>query len=200
MDIERLEKQLRFIIEADKLKTVLRRTHLICDKEKFENDAEHSWHLTLEALLLFEYVVGKDKIDLFRVLKILIVHDLVEIGAGDTYCYDEIALRDKEQREKDAADSLYSLLPEDQKNEFLSLWEEYEEQQTQEAKYAAVIDRIQPLLQIYYTQGSTWLEHGINLKQELKRNEILRDIAPALWDYAKEIICESAKRGYLKDV
>lgn len=198
MNFERWEKQLRFIIEVDKLKTIYRRTSLICDVERFENDAEHTWHLTLIALILFEYVDDGENVDLLRVLKMLIVHDLVEIDAGDTYCYDKSANQDKAQREHDAADRIFSILPDDQRKEMFYLWNEYEEQKTSEAKYAVAIDRIQPLLHIYYTQGSTWIKHGINLEQELKRNEILRDTIPDLWEYAKKIIYESAQKGYLK--
>lgn len=197
MDMNRLNQQLRFLVEADKLKTILRRSTLICDKDRLENDAEHSWHLTLTAMLLLEYVPDKDKIDLLHVLKILIIHDMVEIEAGDTYCYDNTGLLDKEQREKEAAAHLFSLLPDDQKQELLSLWEEYEEQATLEAKYAAVIDRIQPLLQIYYSDGNTWLKHGIHLEQELGRNRIMEEMTPGLWEYAKTIIQDAFQKGYL---
>jgi putative hydrolase of HD superfamily len=197
MDLQRWEKQLNFILEVDKLKSIYRRTYLITDIERLENDAEHTWHLTLIALLILEYTNQKN-LDLLKVLKMLIIHDIVEIRAGDTYCYDVLGNKDKAQREKEAADDLFSLLPEDQHAEMHQLWKEYEEQKTPEAKYSAVIDRIQPLLLIYFTQGRTWIRHGINLEQELKRNEILGDVTPDLWEYAQKIIYDSAKKGFLK--
>jgi len=198
MSFERLKKQLHFLIEADKLKNIYRRTYLICDTERLENDAEHSWHLTLIAIILLEYATKRKDINQFHVLKMLIIHDMVEIDAGDTYCYDQVALQDKGEREIKAANRLFSILPEDQQEHFLCLWKEFEEQETIEAKYAAAIDRIQPLLLIYFTQGRTWIDHGIDLEQELKRNELLKEITPALWDYAKEIIHDAAQKGYLK--
>jgi putative hydrolase of HD superfamily len=189
--MNRLEKQLRFIVEADKFKLILRRSTLICDSSVRENDAEHSWHLTLCAILLFEHVIDKEKVDLLRVLKMLIIHDMVEIEAGDA---------DKEAREKKAADNLFSLLPEDQKIEFIALWEEFEAMKTAESKYASAMDRLQPVLQIYFSGGNTWIENNIDIKRELKRNEMLQDIVPDIWDHVKKLVEDAAEKGWLKNL
>jgi putative hydrolase of HD superfamily len=148
--------------------------------------------------LLFEHVADKENVDLLRVLKMLIIHDMVEIEAGDTYCYDEAAYADNDAREKIAADNLFSLLPEDQKIEFIGLWEEFEEMKTAEAKYAAAMDRLQPVLQIYFCGGNTWIENQIDIERELKRNEMLQDIVPDIWNHVKKLIEDAAENGWLR--
>lgn len=192
-----LERQMQFIVEADKLKSIFRRSTLIYNKEQRENDAEHSWHLTLCAILLFEHVEEKEKMDLLRVLKMLIIHDMVEIEAGDTYCYDEVGYQDKEDRERKAAVNLFSVLPEEQYHEFMVLWEEFEEMKTVEAKYASAMDRLQPVLQIYHSDGNTWIENKIDIERELKRNEIIKEVAPAIWDYVETHVNDARERGWL---
>lgn len=193
-----VEKRIQFIVEADKLKSILRQSTLIYDRNQRENDAEHTWHLTLCALLLVEHVATEGQVDLLRVLKMLIIHDMVEIEAGDTYCYDEAGYLDKEQREREAATSLFSTLPREQYDEFMALWEEFEEMATVEAKYAAAIDRLQPVLQIYYCDGNTWLENNIDVERELKRNEVIKEIMPEVWDYVRKLIDDVVNKGWLK--
>lgn len=193
-----IEKRIQFIVEADKLKAILRQSTLIYDRNQRENDAEHTWHLTLCALLLAEHVATEGQVDLLRVLKMLIIHDMVEIEAGDTYCYDEAGYLDKVQREREAATSLFSTLPREQYDEFMDLWEEFEEMATVEAKYAAAIDRLQPVLQIYYCDGNTWLENNIDVERELKQNEVIKEIMPEVWDYVRKLIDDAVNKGWLK--
>ena len=166
MSIEgRLERQLQFVMEIDKLKQVQRRTWLT-DGTRTENAAEHSWHLALMCLLLHEYAADRN-LDSLRVLQMLLVHDLVEIDAGDTFVYDEAAAIDKESRERAAADRIFGLLPPDQAGEMRSLWEEFEARQTPEARFAASLDRLQPILHNYHTQGRAWRDHGVTADRVL---------------------------------
>jgi putative hydrolase of HD superfamily len=199
MDKKRFEKQIRFIVEIDKLKTIYRQSVLIEDNTRYENDAEHSWHLAMTAILLLEYSKDANKLDMLRTIKMLLIHDIIEIDAGDTYCYDKEANRDKAEREKRAADRIFSLLPDDQAKEFFDLWNEFENQKTPEAKFAAVIDRFQPLLSIYYSQGYTWKEHGITSDQEIERNKIIQEGMPELWEYVEDIIRDSVENGFLRE-
>ena len=155
----RFKRQIDFILEADKLKSTLRRT-ILMDRSRHENSAEHSWHIALLALVLSEYAAG-DAIDVFRVVKMLLVHDLVEIDAGDTYCYDDQGRQDQMQREVQAADRIFNILPDDQALSFLKLWEEFEARQTAESRLANALDRVQPLLHNYFTEGQTWQENDI---------------------------------------
>jgi len=195
MDFEKLEKQLEFIIEVDKLKTIYRQT-LLMDKSRYENDAEHSWHLALMAFLLSEYASDKD-LDLLKVVKMVLIHDIVEIDAGDTFCYDVKGYEDKNEREEKAADRIFGLLPEEQENELKAIWREFEEMQTPEAKYAASLDRFQPLLHNYRTQGAAWQKHGVTSDKVINRNQHIQNGAPVLWEYAKKMIDESVDKGYL---
>jgi putative hydrolase of HD superfamily len=196
MDAERLARQLRFIVEIDKLKDVCRQT-LLMNGKRYENDAEHSWHLAVMAVLLFEHSADKN-IDLSRVLKMLLIHDLVEIDAGDTFCYDDTAAQTKESREKNAADRIFNLLPSDQASDTRALWEEFEARRTPEAKYAAALDRLQPLLHNYNTQGAAWQKHGVTSDKVIARNKHIADGAPALWEYAENLIRDAVQKGYLR--
>ena len=186
--MDRLKKQLAFIVEVDKLKQIFRQNVLILDRRN-ENDAEHSWHITLMTMLLQEYFINP-RLDLLKVMKMTIVHDLVEIYAGDTFCYDEEGNQDKLEREKISAQRLFSLLPQDQKEEMWSLWWEFELQETDEAKFGACLDRLQPLLLNMHTDGHTWKKPGVNKVKVLERNAILKDYAPKLWEY---VLCELEK-------
>ncbi len=197
MDDPRLERQLQFVREVDRLKNVYRQT-LLTDGTRYENAAEHSWHVCLMAVLLQEYAEPPG-LDLLRVVRMLLVHDIVEIDAGDTYCYDEQAHLDKAAREQAAADRLFSILPEEQASEVRALWEEFEEMKTPESRYAAALDRLQPLLQNYFTEGEAWRRHGVRSSQVLRRNMHMREGAPRLWEFAEELIRESVRRGYLED-
>ncbi|MBW1891807.1 MAG: HD domain-containing protein, partial [Deltaproteobacteria bacterium] len=166
-DNSRLEKQIQFIIEIDKLKKIVRQT-LLTDHSRKENDAEHSWHIALMSVLLSEYAQEKG-IDLLHVVTMLLVHDLVEIDAGDTFCYDQKGNADKLERETKAADRIFNILPEDQAASFRSLWDEFEAGKTAEARFAAAMDRLQPLLHNYNTEGGTWKEHRILKDQVIIR-------------------------------
>ena len=196
MDRQRFQRQLEFVREIDKLKQVYRQS-LLLDGVRKENDAEHSWHLALMAVLLGEYAAAPE-LDLFRVVKLVLAHDLVEIDAGDTYCYDTSANSDKAARETRAADRLFTILPADQGRELRRLWDEFEARQTPEARFAAALDRLQPLLHNYLTQGRSWREHGVRKQQVLERNQLIADGAPELWAYAREIIEDAAAKGYLE--
>ncbi len=195
METNRLEQQLSFLIECDKMKKILRRTVLM-DSSRRENDAEHSWHFALMAMTLLEYAGNKD-LDTYKVLRMALVHDLIEIYAGDTFAYDPKGHSDKYERETAAADKLFSLLPEDQGKEFRSLWEEFDAMETPEAQYAASIDRFQPFLHNYRTQGYTWKEGNVHYTQVYERMEILRTVMPALWPTVLNMMQDSVEKGYL---
>ena len=182
---ERFVKQLRFIVEIDKLKRVLRRT-LLTDQSRRENSAEHSWHIALMAPLLAEYAA--EEIDVLRVMKMLLVHDLVEIDAGDTFAYDAAGHLDKEDRERAAADRVFGLLPEDQATELRSLWNEFEVSETPEARFALALDRLQPLLQNVHADGGTWRSHGVTREQVVERMRPIQRTSVFLWEYAIEAI------------
>jgi len=193
---ERLLKQIGFIVEIDKLKQIFRQ-NVVIGTVRNENDAEHSWHLALMAILLSEYSKDKD-IDILRVIKMVLIHDLVEIDAGDTFCYDEKGYEDKAEREKKAAQRLFNILPSDQAMEIWDLWREFEELETPESVYAACMDRLQPLLLNYNTNGHTWQKPGVTSEKVLKRNELLEKNAPELWKFVKEVIEDSIGKGILK--
>ncbi len=195
MDTDRLRQQIAFLVEIDKLKQVLRRTWLM-DQSRYENDAEHSWHIALAAMLFVEYAEAP-KVDVLHVIKMLLVHDLVEIDAGDTYAYDVAACRDQPERERAAAQRVFGLLPPDQAAEFRGLWEEFEARQTAEARYAAALDRFQPLVHNYLTEGRAWRDHKVTSDLVRVRNRPVGDGAPTLWQYAEGLIDDAVAKGYL---
>ncbi len=197
MATERLKKQIEFILEVDKIKNIFRMTK-IHDGSRRENDAEHSWHLTLMAFLLSEYSKA-DNIDILKVMKMCIVHDIVEIDAGDTFCYDVAGNLDKLEREQKAAERIFGLLPEDQGMELKALWEEFDAMETPEAKYAAALDRLQPVMLNYLNNGGTWQEHHITKEQVVKRNSRIEEGAPELWKFASELIDEAITKGLLAE-
>ena len=194
MDMQRLQQQLLFIIEIDNLKSVLRRSYLV-NGARLENSAEHSWHLTMMAVLLAEH--ANESIDLLRVLKMLIVHDVVEIDADDTFCYDDIGALTKADRERQAADRIFSLLPQDQAIELRNLWEEFEARVTAEAKFSAALDRLMPLLHNFNTEGRSWREHNITSSQVMARNSHIEEGSSTLWDFAQVLINEAVVSKYL---
>ncbi len=194
MDKERFDQQIQFILEIDKLKSVIRQSYLL-DGSRQENSAEHSWHVVLMGLLLAEY--AEQHVDLLRIMKMLLIHDIIEIDAGDTYCYDEAGVTDQSSRENTAAERLFGLLPEDQMEEFRDLWAEFEERSTTEAKFAATIDRLMPLLHNFHTEGRSWREHGIRVNQVRDRNEVMKEGALPLWEFAMSLIDDAVERGYL---
>jgi putative hydrolase of HD superfamily len=192
--LNRLEQQIQFVIEIDKLKQILRQT-LLTDGSRRENSAEHSWHIALMAIVLAEY--APVPIDVLRVIKMLLIHDLVEIDAGDTFCYDVQSNQSKAERETQAADRLFGLLPADQATELRDLWEEFEAQETPAAMFAASLDRLQPILHNQQTQGGTWRLHGITRDRVLHRMAPLKTGAPALWTFMQQLIESCVAAGYL---
>ena len=192
-----LARQIQFILEADKLKTVIRNT-LLTDRSRFENAAEHSWHAALAAVVLFD-AVEVNGMDLAHIVRMLLVHDLVEIDAGDTFCYSLQQRQDQMQREQKAAERIFSLLPNPQAEKLRRLWMEFEAQQTPEARFANAVDRLQPLLQAIHTRGKTWRQNGIRKDQVIERMQPVRSALPSLWGYVIELIEDAADRGYLID-
>lgn len=187
MDRERLEKQFAFCREIDKEKQIGRQTYL-ADGSRKENDAEHAWHMAVMALLLSEY--SNEEIDVFRTIRLLLIHDLVEIYAGDTFAYDETAKQSQQERERQAADQLFGILPEDQGQMMRELWEEFEAEESREAKFARTMDNIQPMMLNDASEGKSWQEHGVCLSQILCRNQRTAEGSEILWNYAKEQFLE----------
>ena len=192
---ERLEKQINFILELDKMKNLYRQTYVLHEDRK-ENDTEHSWHIAIMAILLSEY--ANSEIDTAKVIKMLLLHDVIEIDAGDTYCYDAVGNSTKAEREEKVARRIFGLLPEDQCTEFYELWREFEDSVTKEARFAAVLDRLQPLMLNYTKGGISWQEHGIHKEQVLKRNENYFGEADELAELIRSVIDDAEKKGWLK--
>lgn len=193
---EKLRSQLDFLMEIDKMKNVFRRT-LITDGSRRENDAEHSWHFAMFAMILSEY--STEKIDTDRAIRIGLVHDLVEVYAGDVFAYDTSGQTGKHEREAEAADRLFGMLESGQAEYIRSLWDEFEEKKTPEARFANVCDRLQPLMHNFLTGGHTWKEGDVHADAVRKRMSVMRDSAPELADTAESIINEAVKRGLLKE-
>jgi putative hydrolase of HD superfamily len=194
---DRFRQQIEFIVEVDKLKNVLRKT-ILMDRSRRENSAEHSWHIALTVLILSEYAKDSD-VDLFRVMKILLIHDLIEIDAGDTYCYDDQGRKDQTRREKKAADRIFNLLPADQATTLRELWDEFEERSTPESRFANALDRLQPFLHNYFTEGQIWQENNIKSAQVKARMHPVDDGAPVLWNYVSSLIEDGVKKGFLAE-
>lgn len=191
-NMERFEKQLNFIREIDKEKMIKRQSY-ITDCETHEDDAQHAWHMAIMTLLLKEY--ANDDIDVLKTVTMLLIHDLVEVYAGDTYAYDEEGKKTQAEREAKAADKLYGLLPEDQGEYLKNLWFEFEEQKTPEAKFARTMDCFQPLILNDATDGRAWKEHGVKRSQVLKRNERVYLGSEEIWEYEKEHLIEKNVRN-----
>lgn len=194
--LSRLERQMAFVLELDKLKTVLRRSYLL-DQSRHENSAEHSWHLAMMAIVLAEHADAR--IDPLRLLKMLLVHDVVEIDAQDTYIYDPAGAVDKAAREDAAARRIFGLLPPDQEQEMRALWEEFEARSTPEARFAAALDRLMPILHNALTQGRSWREHGIVAGQVQERNAHIADGSATLWQYVQKVIADAVAQGHLPE-
>lgn len=191
---DELGQEIRFLVEADKLKGIERRT-LIVDESRRENSAEHSWHVALAAMTFAPYAAAG--VDVAHAMRLLLVHDIVEIDAGDTFAYDKVGYEDKLERETEAMQRLFGLLPDAQQQDFASLWLEFEENETPTAHYANAIDRIMPLLHNYYTKGATWQQHGIRRSQVIERNQGIQKGLPELWPYVVDILEDSVQQGYL---
>lgn len=213
MENERLKKQLEFLLTLDKLKNVYRQTYILCDdlpqgskefddnfKEKKplprrENDAEHSFSLAIAAAVLAEY--SNEPVDVAKVMKMVLVHDAVEIYAGDTYCYDDEGAKTKEAREKAAAEKIFGTLPEEQAAEYRALWDEFERNDTPEARFSNAMDRIQPLLLNYSREGYSWKEHGVNSSQVRKRFEKVRGGSEELGRMVDDLLNKAIENGFL---
>lgn len=195
MDLERLEKQMEFCREIDAQKRISRQTYL-ADGSRKENDAEHAWHMAVMTLLLQEY--ANNGIDVLKTISMLLIHDLVEIYAEDTYAYDEEAKKTQKQRELAAADKLFELLPEDQKKAMRGLWEEFEAWESDEAKFAHTMDNVQPALLNNASGGKSWMENGVRVSQILKRNERTKEGSEQLWRYSyQHFIKPNVEKGYI---
>lgn len=195
MSHSRLLQQIEFILEIDKLKKVYRQS-LISDGSREENDAEHSWHLAVMAIILSEYA-NDPHIDVLKVMKMVLIHDIVEIDAGDTFIYDTDGYITKSEREDHAASRLFGILPEDQENEFFNLWLEFEQRQTPEAKFAAVLDRLEPLLLNSVTEGHTWKKHGISSSKVFEKNRHTKEGSFVLYEYIQKLIEDCISKEFL---
>lgn len=192
----RLRKQLDFILEADKLKNVIRRNFLMDDSRR-ENTAEHTWHTILMAMLFFEYAENKHELDLLRIVKMITVHDLVEIEAGDTFMFDEEANKDKFNKENQAAKKLFTMLPYDQGKEYYDLWLEFEKAKTPDAIFAAAVDKLMPVLLNTYSEGASWREAKITSEQVFDTLKIVKKGPPTLWELLEESVEEAKQKGHL---
>jgi putative hydrolases of HD superfamily len=195
MTDDRLARQIAFVVEIDKLKSVYRKT-LLTDLSRNDNSAEHSWHLAVMTMLLSEYAA--ERIDATHVMRMVLVHDIVEIDAGDVSAYDTAGNAGKLERERAAANRLFGMLPADQAGEFRALWDEFEERRTPEARFAAAIDRVQPVLNNYHTKGHAWRSMGVKYAAVIERNKHIAAGAPKLWEYLKGIIDDAVAKGYLE--
>lgn len=192
----RLEQQIAFIVEIDKVKNIFRQTYL-ADRNRKENDAEHSWHIAIMAILLQEY--AKEPVDVLKVITMVLIHDLVEIDAGDTYAYDEEGAATKRERELQAAERIFGILPEDQGKYFRELWDEFEAYETADAKYAHLLDNFQPLLLNDASGGVSWGEHEVKKAQIYKRNDRIPETSETIWEYMKSVIDTNISKGNIRD-
>ena len=192
---ERLKKQLDFALEIDKEKNILRQTHL-SGHGRNENDAEHAWHMAIMAYLLREY--SNEPVDITRVMLMCLIHDVVEIDAGDTYAYDEEGKKTQKAREEAAKERIYSLLPEDQKEELAAIFDEFEESKTPESKFAHAMDNLQPLMLNNSNDGGDWREHGVSAKQVYGRQDRTKEGSEKLYEITEQIIKKHVEKGNLK--
>lgn len=194
--MNRLEQQLNLVIELDQLKSVLRRTRVKSAQGRLENSAEHSWHVALMAILMEEH--ANEPVVVARVVKMLLLHDIVEIDAGDTFVYDVIASEQQQVKELAAAKRLFGMLPQEQGEALMQLWLEFERGQTADARFAKALDRIIPMLLNYHNQGQSWQEHEVSREQALAVNSKIELGSRALWEKAKYIIEDATQKGWLK--
>lgn len=195
MDSTNLFRQIEFIREVDKLKYILRKTKLF-NSDRAENDAEHSWHLAMMAIILCGH--SNASINVLKVVKMLLIHDIVEIDAGDTFIYDTQKSHDNTAEERRAAERIFGLLPNDQANELIAIWEEFEEQKTNEAKFARAMDRLEPLLQNVSNNGGTWNEFGVSYEQVYTKKQVIQQGSHLIWQYAEDLLNDSVEKGILK--
>lgn len=193
---ERLRRQLEFSLEIDKEKNIFRQTHL-SGHGRNENDAEHAWHMAIMAYLLREY--ANEEVDISKVMLMCLIHDIVEIDAGDTYAYDEEALKTQKAREDAAKERIFSLLPEDQKKELTTLFDEFEENQTAESRYAHAMDNLQPLILNHSNGGSDWIEHGVSASTVYGRQQKTKLGSEKLYEVTDRILQENIRKGVLPE-
>ncbi|KFA96986.1 HD domain-containing protein [Vibrio sp. ER1A] len=193
----RLEQQLSLLMELDKLKAVLRRTRVRCADGRFENSAEHSWHVAMMALLLQEH--ANEPVDIAKVVKMLLLHDMVEIDAGDTFVYDTAAYETQQQTELEAAKRLFGMLPDDQGEALFSVWREFEAAESAEARFAKALDRLIPMLLNYHNDGQSWIENNVSKQQVMQVNQRIEKGSQVLWDKAKLLIEEATENGWLRN-
>lgn len=193
---EALRRRIEFALEADRLKSVIRRTRLL-DGSRHENSAEHSWHLALLSILLADHAC--EGVDAARVLRMLLVHDIIEVDAGDTFAFDTAGYLDKDDRERTAAQRLFGLLPPPQDDELRALWDEFELGETPDARFAVALDRFQPLLQNFFGGGGSWREHGITRTQVVRRMAPIELGAPGLWPFVLEVIDRACAEGWIRE-
>ncbi|MDU5081556.1 HD domain-containing protein [uncultured Tissierella sp.] len=191
---ERLLKDIEFIVELDKMKSILRQTSLI-NEDRREDDAQHSWHISVMAMILGEY--SNEKIDICKVIKMLLTHDLVEIFAGDTFCYDKVGNEDKKERENLAAEKIFGMLEEDKGRELRGLWDEFEDGKTSESLFAASMDRLQPMLSNYYNNGGTWKKFNVAKEDIYKRIEPVKKSSDELWSFVENMIEDAYDKGLI---
>lgn len=196
MNIQQLQKQVDFIYEIDKVKYIQRKTRLF-NSTRFENDAEHSWHLALMAVVLYGH--SNEKIDLLKVIKMLLIHDVVEIDAGDVFLYDATISHTNTEAELAAARRIFGLLPSEQADELISIWEEFEAGETPESKFARAMDRFEPLLQNRSNDGGTWKEFDVPYNKVVEKKSVIKEGSQVLWNYAKALIDQSVGEGILKE-
>ncbi|WP_412497970.1 HD domain-containing protein [Vibrio furnissii] len=192
----RMQQQLNLVLELDRLKTVLRRTRVKSADGRLENSAEHSWHVAMMALLMQEH--ANAPVDIDRVIKMLLMHDMVEIDAGDTFVYDTVASAQQAEKELAAAQRLFGMLPADQGEELFGLWREFEAAQSADAKFAKALDRLIPMMLNYHNQGQSWIENGVSRQQALTVNRRIDEGSHALWEYAQQMIEHATEQGWLK--
>jgi putative hydrolases of HD superfamily len=192
---ERLRKQCEFIIEIDKIKNIFRQTR-IYDNSRYENDAEHAWHMSMMALILAEH--ANTEIDIARVIKMALIHDIVEIDAGDIFLYTPNQ-EDKHEKEQKAAQRIFGLLPDDQRDEYITLWEEFEAKETPEAKFAGAVDRLGPIMQNHRNTGHAWRKHGIPAEKVRLVNAQIAGGSETLWEFAQELIVQAIRNGDLRE-
>lgn len=195
MDLDKLNKQIDFIIEIDKAKQILRNT-ILMDASRKENDAEHSWHMAVGAMSLVEYS-NFEVIDMLKVFKMILLHDVVEIDAGDVFAYGDVDWQQKADKEKKAAERIFGLLPEEQAKEFISIWNEYEDCDTKEAKFAHAMDSFMPILHNYKTKGLQWQRLNVTSDKVLSRNRRIEKGSKVLWEYIQMIVKDAVEKGYL---
>lgn len=195
MNTADLLNQIAFIKEIDKVKYIQRKTKLF-NSDRYENDAEHSWHLALMAIVLAEH--SNEPIDVLKVVKMVLIHDIVEIDAGDVFIYDTVKNHSNTDEERLAANRIFGLLPKNQAEELIAIWEEFEAGETNEAKFAKSMDRLEPLLQNTSNDGGTWKEFGVNYQRVYEKKSVIKEGSKTLWNYAEGLIDESVEKGILK--